>query len=436
MAVLFFAGIAAILMYVEIAGRDIPPPDTSDLVLERTEVPAEQNAYTYFASATNLLYWPTNATAIVDWLDGKPVDEGSLRKFLDRNTNMVETIDQGVGRRIYQPPEVVSFETMLPHLMFLRNMGRVMAIQARHERLAEDYASAVQTCSELLKYGNLIQKDAGGLIEYLVGIAILDLGLTQAQDLAYDKGIPQEELARLSEMMAGLGPFDSGFIRSMKVEYRVSIAALEQIRLEKFGAKECDAFGFGDWKIVSMLRARGIRSYVFQPNRTKLLLAEPLRRGIRNAPRCYAAIGKMEQGKEDMPENGFFQMIARPNMIGNVLVELFSPSIDSAIERKCRKECTVVATRLLVVCNAFKKKEGKMPDSLQSLVPTYLASVPVDPYDGKPFRYSASKGIVYSVGKDLKDSGGSLKLMDGERECKGNGPAVSRWKTEDVVFEI
>jgi hypothetical protein len=40
-------------------------------------------------------------------------------------------------------------------------------------------------------------------------------------------------------------------------------------------------------------------------------------------------------------------------------------------------------------------------------VPAYLAAVPADPYDGKPFRYSAAKGVVYSVSKDLRDDGGS-----------------------------
>jgi len=158
--------------------------------------------------------------------------------------------------------------------------------------------------------------------------------------------------------------------------------------------------------------------------------------GIRNASKCYAAMGKMEQEKEGMSEKGLFQMVARPNMIGNVLFELFYPSFAVAVERKCRMECTVAATRLIVACNAYRQKEGKLPDSLQALVPAYLASVPIDPFDGKPFRYSASRGIVYSVGKDLKDSGGSLKLMDGESEWKGGGPAARRWKTEDVVFEI
>ena len=89
--------------------------------------------------------------------------------------------------------------------------------------------------------------------------------------------------------------------------------------------------------------------------------------------------------------------------------------------------------RLLAACNAYQKNEGKLPEELQSLVPKYLAAIPDDPYDGKSFRYVPSMAVVYSVGKDLKDSGGSSKLPEGD---KGDTPWKRRWKAEDIVFEI
>jgi hypothetical protein len=40
-------------------------------------------------------------------------------------------------------------------------------------------------------------------------------------------------------------------------------------------------------------------------------------------------------------------------------------------------------------------------------VPEYLSHLLLDPFDGKPLRYSKEKKIVYCVGKDLVDSGGN-----------------------------
>jgi len=56
----------------------------------------------------------------------------------------------------------------------------------------------------------------------------------------------------------------------------------------------------------------------------------------------------------------------------------------------------------------YKSEAGELLQSLSELVPEYIDAVPRDPFDGKPMRYSAEKKIVYSIGEDLKDSGGSV----------------------------
>jgi hypothetical protein len=45
---------------------------------------------------------------------------------------------------------------------------------------------------------------------------------------------------------------------------------------------------------------------------------------------------------------------------------------------------------------------------LNELVPTYLSSLPRDPFDGEPLRFKrrASGYVVYSIGSDLRDDGG------------------------------
>lgn len=55
--------------------------------------------------------------------------------------------------------------------------------------------------------------------------------------------------------------------------------------------------------------------------------------------------------------------------------------------------------------NAYRHATGGLPNYLDALVPTYLAAVPEDHYDGSPLRYSAESRIVYSVGDDFTDDG-------------------------------
>ena len=76
---------------------------------------------------------------------------------------------------------------------------------------------------------------------------------------------------------------------------------------------------------------------------------------------------------------------------------------------------------------------NELPDSLESLVPKYINTIPLDPYDGLPFKYSKSKAIVYSVGKDLKDSGGSTELP---ADDKSSNDYDKQWNAQDIVFKI
>ena len=50
---------------------------------------------------------------------------------------------------------------------------------------------------------------------------------------------------------------------------------------------------------------------------------------------------------------------------------------------------------------------GRAPQSLNELVPVYFTTLPADPYTGEPLRYDAARGLIYSVGMDLKSEGGS-----------------------------
>jgi len=97
-----------------------------------------------------------------------------------------------------------------------------MALKARYDHLAARYEQAIKSCTSLLRFGDMIQKDAERVLAYHLGITVLELGLRRARDLARDKHMPQEALSKLSEALAHLGPFDRGLIRALKVEYTVA----------------------------------------------------------------------------------------------------------------------------------------------------------------------------------------------------------------------
>jgi hypothetical protein len=78
------------------------------------------------------------------------------------------------------------------------------------------------------------------------------------------------------------------------------------------------------------------------------------------------------------------------------------------ILRARKTQYDITATVLLAACRLYEMEYGKAPDTLGVLIPKYLTEMLVDPYDGKPFRYSQDRELVYSVREDLIDATGLI----------------------------
>jgi hypothetical protein len=67
------------------------------------------------------------------------------------------------------------------------------------------------------------------------------------------------------------------------------------------------------------------------------------------------------------------------------------------------------ATEAVLAIREFEIANNYLPKSLNDLIPDYLPSMPIDPFDGKPLRYKKVGGnawAVYSVGANQIDDGG------------------------------
>lgn len=414
-----------------IAGRDIPPPDVSDIAVNYVSIPPENNGFTLFLAATNSFFWPTNKTLAIDYLDGKPSDESVIQDIITRNEETLRLLDEGIARGVCITPEVTDINTPLPYLSPLRNMGRLLAVKSRFERLSGKCEPATETCVALLSFGNLIQRDAGCLIDYLVGISVLNMGIEETLEITRDSATSADQFSQLLRALESLTPVERGLIHVTRVEYRCMSKIIDDLERGKYGVNE--VLWLGDGKPERPVMCNRMLGYLFQPNRTKLMFADVYRGMIANAGRTFANMKPLDEEASIGFKISGAKLLLHPNAVGKVLCAILLPSLDKVIEGKYRTECGINAARIIAALNAHRKREGDLPDDLQALVPEYLPSVPIDPFDGKPFRYSASKGIVYSVGRDLVDSGGSTNLPAGET-CSDQ--ASQRWEAEDAVFEI
>lgn len=173
--------------------------------------------------------------------------------------------------------------------------------------------------------------------------------------------------------------------------------------------------------------------YWLHPNATRQLLQVSLRRMIaepakplreRFVPSRVIVIPN--------PLEGFGARVS-PNWVGRVFAELTDPGYRGFLpEAAAKDEAELSATRVLLALVAHRHRAGRLPDTLEPLLPV-LGSIPRDPYDGAPIRYDAARRLVWVVGTNPKDEQGSPQRWDDERASSG---VDSRWENADPAWQL
>ncbi len=92
------------------------------------------------------------------------------------------------------------------------------------------------------------------------------------------------------------------------------------------------------------------------------------------------------------------------------LARLLMPACGKIALADVRTKAILRVAMAGVAAERFRMAKGRWPKELAELVPTYLETIPLDPFDGQPLRLKRSDGtfVVYSVGIDGIDDGGQL----------------------------
>lgn len=94
------------------------------------------------------------------------------------------------------------------------------------------------------------------------------------------------------------------------------------------------------------------------------------------------------------------------------LASLLLPAYEAALSATARDIANCRMGQTIIACEKFQRRHGRLPDSLDELVPDFLPAIPADPGDGQPLRYvvSAQECKVYSVGRNRKDNHGDTTV--------------------------
>jgi len=389
--------------------------------------------------------WQEIAPPVPKHLDGTPLYRKAFAQLEDAQRKFARQIWQTYNPKVVQAakPALQTLRKALefPHLRLIekpeeiflgqgvgqafpfREFARLLRAEAIQQKRRGNLNGAVESCLTVLKLSRRIGDEAF-LIRFLIQRLIFVIGTRALWDEILSDADTSATAYRaiLTELKAW--DIDRDFVRALKGE--------------RFVVNEM--FEFWALRMSQKLRSRldnfavvGAVDFLLSPRNwfaeNQLLMLEFYRQLISVAQKGVpydrqqvsqlVAEFKRKCRKGWIVTLGKWKIAWRHYLFAETLIPIHDAIFDRVTDTHALQRVTMVALALRL----YRKENGRYPENLQQLVPKFLPSVPVDPYDGKPIRYrKLEKGFkVWSVGGNRKDEGG-IKVRDW-------------WRRGDLVLE-
>lgn len=372
--------------------------DDSDLAYTPPAIPVESNAYDTLLKATNELYWPEpQERKLEDLSNNTNWDDAYATDILEKNRACLDLFHQAMQQPDLLVPEPKSYDEELPYLASWKSISLLESIQINSLHRAKNDKAAFDLALETISFGQRIENSGGSLIHYLVGAGIKNITLFRIQDMVADTTLDDTNLCDVIRKLDNFGPNQEGLTNVFKVEYRLQQQAINEIASGWLP----DSTNSASERLMISIMIKPLLS----TKRTRMEFADGDRYLINNLSKPFAATPWSSQFDSQTNLLTFSRFISG-NFMGDLYYQMMETPDESFAKRKSREDVYVTATQLLLALKVYKMRHGQLPDSLSALIPEFFPQVPLDDFDGKPFRYLPDKKIIYSVGPGLKDLGG------------------------------
>lgn len=423
------------------------PPESPDAfeILSRV-IPIESDMHAPYRAGPQLPngHYPIDYTALRGPQSRKfygaalETIQANSRKMIEdlRATEFYSLLDEAAAaRRAVRPTplsgDVIGF--LLPHLGKYRNLARLNSARMYLAHQSGDESELARAFEHGLAPGR-VAGHGSFLIEYLVGVAIHALMVSELREELVERPVSEQTLLKLLAVMdrqelpsmrwaiegERLGTLDtiqwthtddgkgSGRLIVSKVSSLGPMLASGDNILE----------GAGAWRILNIAGAAF-------PSK-----AASVRRANEFYDAAQAAIALPHYQRNTASADLEAMAEAIPKRY--ILLRMMLPAWGKAIQSMDQIECQWQGTKVMLAIEIYRQRHGRPPASLDELVPGILPHLPKDPYTGSHFGYRildpgtdphGRAYLLYTAGRDGTDNGGvqAKQPYDAFRTTAGKG---------------
>ena len=369
-----------------------PPEDQNSLALllkAHSEIVAHQDFTLYDFSPTTIRQG--HATA------GKPTPD-DVEWLLTRNRSVLDRIHEAVERpQLFIGDQGEALEEIEPAMRDLRMLVYIFISRAEANG---DWSEALRLSCRLLELGARYDEATRQGRPWMTAQSYRRTAYQVFYRLTADDRLEPNQLRQLRARSTDTAPSAEAVRRRLRSEYAT-------FRFEIRQGSAPDTFGIKrPWFIPTRL--------IYKPKRTLNQTGAVFRHLLTLVDRSPDAVRtEISKRSEDAPST--WESLRQGNILGNKVAEFGHTVGGSLLQQFAMVRTELRAVQILASLREFEGDHGQLPETLEELVPTYLPSVPIDPMDGKPFRYSKERAVVWSVGAGLENRNGSTSPDAGQR---------------------
>jgi hypothetical protein len=391
-------------------------------------IKADNAAYYYLQAAKEMeVYEQTNdckqLTESAEQMDallaGDPsVNRKAIEQALTDCAEALELVRKGASMKFCQMPMSDFDDKTCGYAAEYRRLARFLCCAGELARRDGNYEQARDEYLTIVKFGRDCAT-GGPVISMLVGNAISGMGTKELRTLMLESALPPEIGKMLAAELRRLEADSPPLAETLRYEL---ISVEQQMYAAVFNTQHVAG---------SLVVSRGAWHRLYVAAFGDM---------IQEAQKPYWQSDAKSVVRKWAPDKlSWLMILNRP--IPRILVGMFLPALETTISRVTRCEVDLRATAVVCALTGYARVHGEPPERLDQLVPDFLPTVPLDPFDGKPLRYrrEVAGWVVWSVGSDMKNDNAAwheFKYRKRGEERKGGDIFFKSTEPEDDLTEF
>lgn len=325
----------------------------------------------------------------------------AIRITLEANAQTLELLDAGAQIEQCRYPRVRDGHMMNNvHYDSIRECAKLLIERVLYLSATDQNGKAVEACLISLKFAASLKRETY-LIDYLVKDAMLFLNCDNIDDILSWIELPEKELLLLQSQIAQLHD-PQGFQAALINERAVGV---------EFARQRCKQAG--SYSSFADIADRLYRMSGFETAEVNMML---------DYLEEYINAVELPVGKNIAEYERISNGITAIAPYSMYLSEVFFYTKIGKLDLRVAGYLRCVETSLAI--ERYRLKYRALPETLEKIVPEFMAAVPIDPIDGMPLRYVLNDigYTVYTIGDDGVDNGGLTneqveQITPGSGEC-------------------